>query len=93
MVEDFPIPDWGDLLDDANAPVTFVEKDQTVWLSMPMRQDSRNARVWRLRDKQWEERNDLGKFLFEETNGAIWFMPGREPTRRPRATRLPGGPR
>ncbi len=77
VVEDFPEPNWGRSLYSWHPPTAFVAQDKTVWLTMVQR-ISRHCKVWRLRDNAWEERNDLGEFLFQEKDGSLWFLPGRK---------------
>jgi len=75
VAEAFPVPDWGDRLYFWGPPSLHVAKDKTLRLWLPTA-NNRHARVWEFHDGKWANRDDLGDFLFEEADGALWFMPG-----------------
>jgi len=69
VVADVVPKPWGSAFRNIR-PVAFVARDKTIWLT--------GGGVWRLRGNRWERRDDLAEFLFEDTDGSLWFQPGGE---------------
>lgn len=76
VAEDFPAPALPEYLYSTDKLSLYVGKDKSLWLWID-RPGAGVDLVWRFQQNQWEFRADLGPLLFEEANGALWFMPGK----------------